>query len=256
MNNIDFMYWIIYQKGEKLLRTMQPITHRLHIAVSQFETMKRTGSLYKKFKKPEELTIITCHNYGSRTLFEQNMDYLGIEDYVVMGKEYDIWKCVYKIGLVLEYMNSNVKKTPYILICDACDVIIKDDPRKIIHIFKYMNFDILFGSTMYYKDWEYMPDKHEWAKSISKKEKRYLNAGVCIGKWDFVKKVFAYASKYVVPDSLYDCADGRARHISSQYGTLSNFPEGAGEQTIFRYIHDKFYPRMDIDYNNYLIYRN
>lgn len=254
----DPLYWIKYMDGKKCRRTMQPITHRMKIVLPQFESMKKTGEMGGKFKRPDSLTILTCHDYKEKSLFEQNMDFLGIEGYVVLRPNKKPYKDIYKIELAIEYLKNSNEKTPYVLLCDARDVIIKDDPDKIVKIFEHENCDLLFNSTMFPGGWICMIDKYKWACSVNKKG-RYLNAGVIIGKWDFMLEVFEYASRYITPYSLTAAeyrAKGRALHNYTICKLLPDFPKGSVDQDIFRYIHDKFYPRMEVDYANHLVYRN
>jgi len=246
----DLKPFIKYRVG------MQPITHRKKHVIRQFEEMKIDGSLKGKFKTPENLTILTCHNYDYESILEQNLKYLGVE-YILLKEIRKPFKYIYKLENVLEYLNGHIG-SEYILFCDADDVIIRDDLNKIIEIFKKKNCDLLFNSTYSKCGWLCMMDKREWYLTIGKMG-RYLNSGVYIGKWEFVKEVLTEACKYITPDSLgideYN-KTGRGQYDTRLCKQLPNYPTGAPDQDIFRYIHQKFYPRMKVDINNELVYRN
>ena len=74
-------------KPKKKRLGFQPITHRLKKALLQWEEIKNDEELRNKFKKPEDLTIVTAHNYDHKSLFEENLDYLGVP----LGGVIDVW---------------------------------------------------------------------------------------------------------------------------------------------------------------------
>lgn len=240
----------------------QPITHRYKHVIWQFEEMKKEGSLRKRFEKPKDLTILTCHNYDEKQYLEKSLDFLGIEGYKVLpapNVKPGEWKTTYKLESIYDYLTKEEKGTPYVLYCDARDVIIRDDPMKIIQIFENKPCDLFFNSTMYKGGFMCMPEVFEWTKTVALKKGRYLNAGVFIGTWDFMKEVLHESLKFVVPWTLtteeYN-KTGRGTKTTGLCEKLSNFPEGSGDQDILRFLHPKFYPEMDIDYRNELVYRN
>ena len=224
-------------KPKKQRLGFQPITHRLKKVLVQWEEMKNDDLLRDKFEKPEDLTIITAHNYSHKSLFEENLDFLGVEDYVVLRHKGE-WQNIMKIKLVLDYLKSGKCTTPYVLFCDAKDTIFSDDPAKIIPIYKKFGCAMLFGSTKCKKNYYQIPGFLEWANKVTRKGGRYLNAGIYIGEPEFIKEVLEIASKYV---KWFDSSPTARWHR---------------EQTIFRLLHPLFHPRMDIDYNNELVYRN
>lgn len=217
---------------------MQPLTHRWKKAKLQWEMIKKDKSLQNKFKKPNDLTVITAHNYDSKSLFEENMDYLGIKDYIVLRGGAS-WQNSSKIDLLLGYLNYNKCNTPYLLFCDARDTIFSDDPAKVIPIFEKFGCDLLFNSTMSKKGYERMPIVLKWAKKVTRKGGRLLNAGVFIGRPEFMKEVFEAAFKCV---DLFTVGEGPSKRSS--------------DQSAFRYVQPLFHPRLDVDYANQLIYRN
>ena len=241
---------------KRSMREDTSIFHRYKLMESKYNKLKEDN---KKFSTPDNLTIVTVHNYKEVPYFIKGLNLLKL-NYVELKIPEGEWVSAKKIPIILKFMKASNKKTKYILCCDARDVIIMDDPKNIIKIFEN-NFDcdLLFNSTMHFA-WACMPEKLEWFEGIGKKGGRYLNAGVFFGDWDFTIEVLGEASKYVTPFSLTDSEYlilGRNKtHKEKLLEVLPNFPEGSSDQDIFKYIHPKFYPRMDIDYANELVYRN
>lgn len=251
------------EERSKLTIGKQPIIHRLKHAVPYFERLE-TSLILKKWKMPRNLTIITCHNYKNIPLFEKCLRLHMILDYVVLFEKRNPWKGTYKIEniyhfLTKKYKSMGVRKTPYVLYCDASDVIIKKDLFKVMDAFESLECDLVFGSTMSGRGWSRKSKVWEWNHVIAKKRNRYLNAGVCMGKWDFMTEVFEEAIKYIDIDNRIV-----EREVLDRYGIEASevekhYPdpyERNSDQDILRAIHPLFWPDMSIDYFNDLIYRN
>jgi len=221
-----------FQKRRRLSAGHQPIVHR-EKRIKLFWPLD--PSLKNKFKKPENLTIVTAHNYPEKSIFEQSLDFLGITDYVVLSEPIKTeWRHTYKTKWVLKFLQSGECKTKYLLFCDARDTVLIDDPQKILDIFKTMNCELIFNATLRKKCiYWIMPQLLDWTKTISKKHGRYLNSGAFIGKTEFIQQFLESAVTLI----------GRL------YPPFS-------DQEIFRYLHPAFYPEVDIDYSNDIFYRN
>ena len=247
-----------------------PIVHDRHLVKEIFERMKRNGTHKNAFHMPEDLTIVLVRNEGSlsdriiphlsgyedSSILESNLDYLGIRGYEVLSKPIppgkDQWVWTNKIKWILEYLNTGKCQTKYILYCDPIDVILKDSPTKIIEIFKEFDCEMLFMSTRLGSPSRYdiMTEIKKWADSDPYRNQRYLNAGVFIGETSFVKEFLEEANEYCTDD---DCTIGNwYDHLKSN---PSNFPVGASDQDIFRYLEYQYYPRVKVDYQNILAYR-
>ena len=241
-----------------------PIIHDRHIVKGFFENMKSNNTLKNSLKKPNNLTVLTAKNKGKHdrmipslegydeyTIFEQNLDYLGIHDYVVLSKEMDPsqWKCSHKINWVLDYLNSEKPNTELILCCDAIDVIFTDDLQKVIDIFESFKCDLLFMSTKDNSGYHFMPDVQQFVNKTH--PNRYLNAGVWIGRVEFVKEFLTEASKFVGPN---DVTFDEYREWLKKPNP--NYPCGGYDQDIFRFLEPKFYPRVKVDHENKMAYRS
>jgi hypothetical protein len=247
----------------------QPIIHDRHLVKSQFETLKRLQLFENKFSMPEDLSIVLCRNEGSlsdriipqlagyedTSILESNLQYLGIDNYTVLSRKIPEgegqWIWTNKIKWIYEYIESNECDTEYLMYCDPIDVIFQDSPQIALDIFKEFNCDLLFMSSKSTSGYECMPDIKSWADCQSGRNNRYLNAGVFIGRTEFVKEF--------LEDSLNYCTDNDCK-ISTWYDYLAskpdNFPIGASDQDIFRYLEKKYYPRMQVDYENKMAYRS
>ena len=139
----------------------QPIIHDRHIVKSIFENMKNNGVNKNAFKMPDNLTITTCRNEGSmedriidhlkgyedKSILESSLEYLGIDNLVVLRDGRLPWRNTFKFEMIHNYLNSGKCSTEYFMCCDAIDVIFKDDPQKVIDIFESFDCDALFMST-------------------------------------------------------------------------------------------------------------
>jgi len=251
--------WQNITREKKLTVGHQPIIHRTKWANFFFLIMKRDPLMEGVFKCPNNLTVATVNTYREKSLFEKSLDYVGVDHVVLQEPFKGPWKSILKLKFVLNYLKSGSCKTDYFLYCDARDAILWDDPQKIVDVLESTECDLLFGSTMFKGGWMCMPKVREWTKTVARKKGRYLNAGVFIGKPDFIKEVLEEASKYFSKKGLtklqYDKL-GRGLRDTKLCKALPKYPKGALDQDILRFLHPKFYPKMDIDYRNQIAYRN
>jgi len=245
--------------GQKRREGGQLIVHRYKKAIWRFSDMVEEGNLKNKlpgnmrrirkvrnvyknaFRNSDlsDLAIVTVHNYDEKSLFEQNLDFLGVEDYTVL-KHSGEWKMTHKYVYLLEFIEEC--KKPYILFCDARDTVFIDDPAKIVPAFKKFKCEVLFNSTLsargIFKSYEWTAPLYWWTRGIIGLgwRKRYPNAGVFIGKVEFVKEI--------AETILFYC-----ERMGCRYPPNS-------DQDVLRSIYPWYWPRMLIDCYNYLIYRN
>lgn len=224
-------YSIYHGSGKKRTVGYQPITHRYKRAVAQFNKIKEDGILNGKFRKPKDLSIVLVNNYKNKSIFEENMDFLGIKGYCVI-RPTEKWSNRLKIKSLLNFINDGLCKTKYIMYGDSRDVIFSDDPNKALDIFLGFNKPIVFNSTLSrsgcYKGFgENSTRLWKWSLKIIGK-KRYLNAGVFIGKVCYVREVLDFASNFMCES----------------------------DQATFRGILPLFRDYIAVDFNNKLVYRN
>ena len=243
----------------------QPIIHDRHIVKSIFENMKKNGINEGVFKMPKDLTIVTCRNKGSmedriiehlkgyekKSILESSLEYLGINDLVLLTDDRLPWRNTFKFEMIHNYLNSGECNTKYFMCCDAIDVIFKDDPQKVIDIFETFDCEALFMSTHSVDGYNCMTEVKEFVDKINDGNGRYLNSGVYIAKTDFIKEVIGEAMKYALPHGV--TMDKYREYLNSN---PSNYPQGSQDQDIFRFLESKFYPKIKVDYKNIMAYRS
>jgi len=192
----------------------QPIIHDRHLVKEAFKLFKSQNES-NIFEHPKDLTIVTCRNEGSledriiphlsgyedTSILEQSLDYIGL-DLVVLRDERLPWRNTFKFEMINNYLKSGQCKTKYFMCLDAIDVILVDDPQKIVNIFESKGSDALFMSTNSLDGYSCMPEVKEWADKVNGGNGRYLNSGVYIGKTTFMNEFFAEAIKYAIPHGV------------------------------------------------------
>lgn len=231
-----------YQPKYKRVIGEQPIAHRYKKVVPMFEKMVEDGSLREAYKDSDlsDLAIVTVHNYDEKTLIERSLDFLGVRDYVVLKHPGKNWRMDYKYIYLSEFLQECRK--PYVLFCDARDIIFTDDPAKIVPLFKEFECEAVCNATMsprgIFKSYKSATTLYWWYRKISRTGwmKKYPNAGVFIGKVNFLAELCDVMMFYC---SKMDCRW-----------------EPRSDQDILRCIYPWYWPRMQIDYYNKITYRN
>jgi hypothetical protein len=191
--------------------------------------------------------IDTLQGYETKSILECSLEYLGIDNLVVLTDNRLPWRNTFKIEMIHDYLQHC--KTDYILYCDAIDVIFVDSPLRVLDLFKDFNCEMVFMSSTSTDGYDCMPDVYAWTKTHH--ANRFLNSGVWIGKTNFVREVFAEAIRYITPHGV--TMDNYRDYLKSM---PSNYPIGAQDQDIFRYLEPKFYPKILVDYKNLIAYRS
>jgi len=237
---------------KKISVVYSSIIHREKYAVYYMQGLKTAYWMWHAYKTPKDLTILTLHNYTEKSLFERSLDFLGIDDYVVLSEQFEgPWRHTLKIQWIVNYLRAGRCKTKYLLYCDARDSILRVDPQIVLDLFLERNVSLLFNATMSKKAYYFgMPSMLEWARTVAPRLGRYLNSGAFIGKTDFVQKVYERAMDYVDPNQYIVAGDVK------RLNQFLEFPKGMDDQTIFRYLQREFHPAMSIDYYNRIFYRN
>jgi hypothetical protein len=218
------------------------------------------GHVKGKLSCPPDLTILLIHNYDYEPLMEKSLRYVGIDNFTVLRPPINgPWVHTVKISAVLNYIKSGACKTEYLLYCDSNDAVLRDDPRKAIQYLKEENCELLFSKTRSKKIYDFLPDVKVWADRVAKEHGYpgwYINAGVYVARTSFLREVLETAMAYVTETDLPGSAFKRLKDTGTIYEYLPDFPKGYGcDQTILRYLHPQFYPRMKIDYQGRLALR-
>jgi len=219
------------------------------------------GHVKGKLSCPPELTIVLVHNYEYEPIMEKSLRYVGIENFSVLRPPiYGPWVHTVKVSAILNYLKSGACKTEYLLYCDSDDVVLRDDPRKAIRYLQEENCELLFSRTKSRSIYKFIPHHvRAWTDQIAKENGYpgwYINAGVFVARTAFLGEVLEAAMVYVTEDDLPGTELGRLKRNGTINKLLSDFPKGCGcDQTLFRILHPRFYPRMKLDYKGRLALR-
>jgi hypothetical protein len=218
------------------------------------------GHVKGKLSCPPELTILLVHNYDYEPIMEKSLRYVGIEDYTVLRSAINgPWVQTIKLIAILDYLKSDSCRTEYLLYCDSNDAVLRDDPREAIKYLEEENCDLLLSKTKSKKVYKGMPQVKAWTDQIAKEQGYpgwYINAGVFVARTSFLSEVLEAVMAYITDDDLPDKVLGQLLRHGDLGKRLPEFPKGCGsDQTILRYLHPQFYPRMKVDYKGRLALR-
>lgn len=235
-----------------------PIVHNKRLGEILFALMAQHPDWRMRYRKPDNLDIITCHNYPRKSLLEKSLDYLGIQGYTVLQESFGgTWRNTLKLKCTLNYLEAHPSGPEYILFCDADDTIIKGDPNVVLEMFRRKKCRLLFMSSSFTGGYACMPQVKQWADGI--RPGRYLNSGVYIGQRNFLITVLKSASEYITDNDITAEESRQLGHGVDDRRLcerVPEYPKGCQDQDILRYIHPEFYPEMMIDYDNELAFRN
>ncbi|MBU0615647.1 MAG: hypothetical protein KJ601_06145 [Nanoarchaeota archaeon] len=201
------------------------------------EIIKRFEHLCKDFfdKKPEKLTIkdvtfITYNNSGKKSLIERCYDHWGITNYFVLAKDYKPWDWMGKVKPFLDFLTEGKCKTELIVATDANDVLIKNNPNRIIESFKSYQCQLLFCNTN--SNWPPNKELNEFEKSKypGSRYHNHLSAGALMGTSDFIQEMLESIIK--MHKSGY-----------SMFIHKGKFDD----QLAWRHLHKQYYPKIKID---------
>ena len=203
------------------------------------------NSKCKKSFQLEDATIITWNNKKEKGPLEESLDSMSVE-YIVLGKDIHDWRNVIKIMLTDEGL-KNIS-TKYVIGLDSCDVLVMDDPNKIVERFKKMDCRMLFNSqSCCYPKLDKNGNQYdfvEFENSLNKGsyDNCYLNAGAWIGETDFCKQ-FYKKCKDIFENNDFDKEDicwtiSDQAYIRKAFMLFSDFASLDYDNKIFQVIED------------------
>jgi len=210
---------------------------------------------------PADLTIVLVHDYPGMPLTERSLRHVGIDDYRVIrvpnGRRF---LNTDKLTALVRWLHGGGCRTEYVLYLDAGDVFVRDDPEVAVRLLEQLRCDLLFSSEQEPHVYECMPEVKVWADGVADSmqvPRRYLNAGVFVGRRAFVEEVLTAALEYAAEDDLSHRELVAAIRAGTLRERLPYFPRGCGsDQAILRFLHPRFFPRMQVDYGCGLAWRN
>lgn len=244
--------------GLDLTKISQPVIHKdldgYKLATRKLDYLIKNNIYKDKFKKPDDLLIVTVSTYSEPTILEKSLIHLGIKDYVILNEPMDKWNFFYKIKWLNNYLSKRKFKEKYVLFLDARDAILQDDPQKIIDIFlKKKNCKLLFNATEWDQDF-WKKQNHWWCDDVKKIIKLnhpndyyhyckknfannfsvFLNSGGFIGELEYIKKFFLFIEENTPIDIAHN-------FTSDQPLIITYLP---------------LFPEIKIDYTFELFFRN
>lgn len=149
------------------------------------------GKSSKSICKPGDLTIITFNNTDEKMLLEHRLCN-SQTDHVVLGKGLSEWKNPLKIQLLAEYLPS--VKTDFVLVMDACDVIISSDLLGLIGKFLEFRCKVLYNASSFIYPYETHYSFLE--RNITQDLFGYFNSGCFIGFTDYCRELYRQVNSY------------------------------------------------------------
>ena len=194
------------------------------------------GDVEKQFCKPPNLDIVLCHNYSEAPLAERCLNHYGIRGFHVLGQHISKFRQFHKVPLVLEFLKTK-SAAEYVLYLDAKDVLVCGDPTILLERFVWeFSCDILFNAEkgsypssifgLSTSDTPKVSAIEHFEKATYRGPFLHLNSGCYIGRRGALIELLEEAM--------------------AMEGYLESFPND--DQGIFRELHRKYYPRVQIDH--------
>jgi hypothetical protein len=261
-NQLPLKYPLFEGKRSKIESVFKklpaPIIHNKRLGEILYGLMTQVPGMQGCYCRPDNLDIITCHDYPATSLLEKSLNYLGIEGYTLLKEPFDgPWRNTFKLKWLLNHLERYPHGPPNVLFCDADDAILVGDSFKILEVFERKRCKLLCMSTSFIGGYACMPEIKRWTDLI--RPGRYLNSGVYIGRRDFLVTVLRAADQYITGDDITaeeSRSLGHGIFDTKLCERLPDYPKGSQDQDILRYIHPQFFPDMQIDYDNELAFRN
>jgi hypothetical protein len=209
--------------------------------------MYRKKGLKGKLQKPVDLDIVLCSTYAVKQYTEKILEYLGINDFAVLGRDLESWKHIYKLKLIIEHIRRN-PRPGLLLHLDASDVLVAGDLQSAVdHFQSDFECDLLFGAE------KNSAPGSKTARGITETEVaflsrieafeeahynppfRYLNAGCFIGRKEAILDLFSEALRTRMQFQL----SSRLHHGDYLYND---------DQLVLRELHRKYHPRIQMDH--------
>jgi len=209
-------------------------------------------SLQGQLQRPADLDVVLCTTRATKQYTEKSLEYLGIDDFVVLGRHLEDWKHIYKLKLIVDHIKKN-PQPGLLLHLDAPDVLVMGDLQAAVdHFHADFECDLLFGAEknsapgsktagdIMQSEVEFICRIEQFEEASYQAPFQYLNAGCFIGRKEYILDVFSEALR-----------TRKQMKLSSRLGW-----RGCGgymyndDQLVLRELHRKHYPRIQIDHGN------
>jgi len=209
--------------------------------------MYRQKALKGQFRRPVGLDIVLCTTVAEKQYTERMLQYLGIDDFVVLGRQLLNWQHFYKLDLIVEHIKRN-PRPGLLLHLDAPDVLVTGSLQPAVDCFcSEFECDLLFGAE------KNSAPGSSTTRNITSSERaflsrieafeeahypppfRHLNAGCFIGRKEAILDLFSKA-----------LSGRKALQLSSRlhHGDLMY----NDDQLLLRELHRNHHPRIQLDH--------
>jgi len=172
---------------------------------------------------------LTYNNQSGETLVERCYKRYGL-NCSVLARDYHPWDWMGKVRPVLNFLDSGECRDDFIVLTDADDILIVNDPRGARLSFEKYGCDVLFCNTV--GDWP--PDANnrafEWSINSNRRFHCHLSAGGYVGR----RKAIMEMLTQII--NRYDNGDERIIYNG-----------GFDDQHAWRVMHSENHPRIQID---------
>jgi len=183
------------------------------------------------YSRPKDVAFLTYNTSPEASLVERCYKAYGIEDAVVLGQGLKEWDWYSKVRLVLDYLESGQCDTPFVLVTDANDVLMINDPATIAARFLSCQTDVLFCNTSV--DWP--PNLECCDFETTTYPANPLHCHLSAG---------AYFAR--TPSLLRYLRRLQSAHAAAEVWTLG-FHARFDDQLAWRNLHRQEYPRIKVD---------
>jgi len=209
--------------------------------------MFRKKVLKKQFRRPVELDIVLCTTLAEKQYTERILEYLGIDDFIVLGRQLGSWQHFYKLELIVEHIRRN-PRPGLLLHLDAPDVLVTGSLQPAVDRFcSEFECDLLFGAeknsapgssttrNITPSERAFLSRIEAFEQAHYKSPFRHLNAGCFIGRKEAILDLFSQALSGRMELQL----TSRLHHGDFMYND---------DQLLLRELHRNHHPRIQLDH--------
>ncbi|MGD2128471.1 MAG: hypothetical protein PVJ17_04165 [Lysobacterales bacterium] len=202
-----------------------------------------------QLRRPVDLDIVLCTTHAAKQYTESILEYLGIDDFVVLGRDLQRWRHIYKLKLIVDYIRNH-PQPGLLLHLDAPDVLVTGDLQPVVDCFlSDFECDLLFGAEknsapgsrttrdITESEVKFLSRIEEFERSNYQPPFQHLNAGCFIGRKECISDLFSEALSTRMDFQL----SSRLHHGDYLYND---------DQLVLRELHRKHYPRIQVDHTN------
>lgn len=216
---------------------------------------------------PPELEIVLTTNYDFELISVRSMNWLGVDRYTILRPPSDFkWKGgLPKLLLINQYLSNGPLRSKYLLYFDVADAILLQSPERAIGLLEASGADLLFSNTDIDKDRFLIPDesavndRHAESAGFGPGTMRYLNAGVFIGRTEYVAKVARELCEGMTFESCATRLSVKSLDQAKKRGEIIDIAAALtnldNDQTYLRRMMAREHPRMKVDYRSELAIR-